>query len=123
MLRNKPKLKYCGLTVVMSNPSRFDKLSLLTATGGVFFNNHCLQPDFNSMQCDIRLADDPSDLLPNTKAIILLGEYAMHKYCNDTLDNTLNEMRGSPLYVGNIPAIASFNPQECADVKNYEQTH
>lgn len=122
MLRNKPKLTYCGLTVILSNPSRFDKLSLLTATGGVFFNNHCLQPDFNSMQCDVRLVEDKTPFLPNTKCILLCGQHAMHTYCPDTKNNTLNEMRGSPLYINDIAALATFNPQDAADLKAYEQT-
>ena len=121
MLRNKPKTAYCGLTIVLSNPSRFDKLSLLTATGGVFFNNQCLQPDFCTLQCDVRLMEDRTPFLPDTKCIVLLGQSAMHHYVPDTQNNTLNEMRGSPLYVNGIPAIASYNPQECADIKNHEQ--
>lgn len=120
MLRTKPKLKYCGLTIVLSNPSRFDKMSLLSATGGVLFDNYCLQPHFNRMQCDIRLMEDKSDFLPNTKCILLLGEAAMHHYVPDTKDNLLGEMRGSPLYIGDIPAIASYFPQDCADLKDYE---
>ena len=122
MLRNKPKLSYCGLTVILSNPSRFDKLNLLTATGGVFFDNHCLQPDYNRMRCDIRLLEDKTSFLPNTKCILLLGEAAMHHYVPDTRNNSLNEMRGSPLYVGDIPAIASYFPQDCADLKDHEST-
>ena len=120
MLRTKPKLRYCGLSVILSNPSRFDKIALLTANGGVLFNT-LLQPDYNKMQCDIRLADDKSPFLEGTKCILLLGEHAMHTWAKNTGNNTLNELRGSPLYVGDIPAIASFLPQEAADIKNHEQ--
>lgn len=127
MLRHKPKLKYSGLTVILSNPSRFDTHRLLTATGGQLFNDFCLRPELNVMQCDIRLAEDKSPLLPETKCILLLGEYAMHQYCKDTKENTLNEMRGSPLtaIIDNqqLPAIASYFPQDAADFKNYEQTY
>jgi hypothetical protein len=125
MLRNKPRVSYSGLTVVLSNPSRFDKVSLLSANGGVMFNNWCLQPDINVMQCDVRLADDNSPWLDGTKCILLLGEYAMHKYCdvgrNTVASNTLNEMRGSVLHIGDIPAIASFYPQDAVDIKSWEQ--
>ena len=58
MLRHKPKFSYCGLTIVLSNPSRFDVLKLLSSRGGDFFENFCLQPDYNLMQCDVRLAED-----------------------------------------------------------------
>jgi len=73
------------------------------------------------MQCDIQLADEVKDFWPETKAVILCGEYAMHKFCPSTKDNSLNEMRGSPLYVNSIPAITTFFPQDCCDIKSYEQ--
>lgn len=123
MLRNKPRVAYNGLTIVMSNPSRFDKLQLCTANGGEVLNNYCLQPEWNKLMCDIRVMEDTSPFLPNTKCILLLGQAAMHFYCPTTRDNTLNEMRGSPLYVQGIPAIASYLPQDCADHKNHEQVH
>ena len=128
MLRNKPKGKYSGLTIVMSNPSRFDKEwkpgigNLLSANGGTLFND-CLQPELNSMLCDVRVMEDTSPWLEGTKCILLLGQAAMHQWCPDTRKNTLNEMRGSLLYVGEIPAIATFFPQDAADFKNYEQSH
>ena len=112
----------------MSNPSRFDKEwkpgmgNLLSANGGTLFND-CLQPELNSMLCDVRVMEDTSPWLEGTKCILLLGQAAMHQWCPDTRKNTLNEMRGSLLYVGEIPAIATFFPQDAADFKNYEQSH
>lgn len=119
MLRNKPALKYCGLTVILSNPSRFDSMSLLSAGAGTLFNN-LLRPQYNSMQCDVRLMEDKNPFLPETKCILLLGQAAMHEYIVETRNNTLNEMRGSPFYYKDIPAIASFFPQDAVDIKNYE---
>lgn len=121
MLRRTPKLTYSGLTVVLSNPSRFDHTSLLTATGGRLFNDYCLRPEFNLMQCDVRLAEDKSELLSGTKCIALLGEYAMRLWLPETRNNILNEMRGSLFYYKGIPAIPSFYPQDAADVRTYEQ--
>lgn len=72
------------------------------------------------MQCDVRLADDPTPFLDGTKIILLLGEYAMHKYVPSSRTNSLNELRGSILDVGGIPAIASFFPQDAIDPKNHE---
>lgn len=123
MLKSNPKLKYNGLTVVMSNPSRHDTARLLSANGGTLFNNWCLQPEFNIMQCEVRLMNDPSPWREGTKCILLLGEQAMHKFVPSTSGNTLNEMRGSPLYVDNIPAMASYLPQEAIDRKGYEQQY
>lgn len=117
MLRHAPKLPYKGLTIVLSNPSRFDRSELISATGGWFFNKECLAPHLNRLQCDIRLAEDRSAFLPNTKAILLLGGKALHLWTG--LDS-LQEIRGTPLNIGGIPAIASFTPQDCCDMVDYE---
>lgn len=114
MLRVKPRVRYNGITLILSNPSRHDNTSLLTADGGVLMND-CLRPEYNIMGCDIRLMEDKSDWLPNTKAIICLGEFAMKEYFIEGRSNTLNEMRGSPFYINNIPAIATFFPQDAVD--------
>lgn len=121
MLRSKPKFSYCGLTVVLSNPSRFDTVRLLSGPGGLLFDNFCLRPEFNSMQCDIRLAGDNSPFLPNTKCILLLGDVAMIKYLPETINNNLSNIRGGLYHVNGIPTICSFLPQDCADQKNYEK--
>src|SRR3954462_6380831 len=113
MLRHAPKLPYKGLTIVLSNPSRFDRSELISATGGWFFSKECLAPHLNRLQCDIRLAEDRSAFLPNTKAILLLGGKALHLWTG--LDS-LQEIRGTPLNIGGIPAIASFTPQDCCDM-------
>lgn len=122
MLRNKPRLKYSGLTVVLSNPSRFDTASLLSAMGGHLFNDHCLRPEMNVMQCDVRLAEDTSPWMVDTKCILLLGEGALHRLVPEARNNSLGEVRGSVYQVSGIPAIASYFPQDAADIKAYEQT-
>lgn len=121
MLKVPPRVTYNGLTVVLSNPSRFDKHSLLTATGGVFFNR-CLQPEFNVGQCDIRIKEDVTALLPGTKAILLLGEDAPKIWLKNTT-NTLGEIRGSLYSYKDVPTICSYFPQDCVDVKNHEKDH
>lgn len=123
MHRKKPILPYKGLTVVMSNPSRFDKLALLSANGGHLFNDHCLRPEFNTMQVDVRVKEDMSPLLPDTKCILLLGEAALHTWIPESRNNSLNEVRGSVYYYNGIPAIASYLPQDAADKRNLEAEH
>lgn len=120
MLRTKPTLTYSGLTVIVSNPSRMDHFSLCSGNGGVMFNSWCLRPEFNQMQVDFRVMEDDSSFLAGTKAILLMGEAAMHKFAPDTKGNTLNEMRGSPLMVRGIPAVASYFYQDCVDFKDHE---
>jgi hypothetical protein len=121
-MRILPKLTYNGLTIVMSNPSRFDKTSLLTSSGGWFFETYCLQPDFNRHQCELRIADNHDPLLPGTKAVLLLGSYAAKTWLHNT-KNTLNEIRGG-IYAlpehPSIPAVASYFPQDCVDPKDHE---
>lgn len=73
------------------------------------------------MQCDVRVADDKSPLLADTKCILLLGETAMKSWLPETRNNSLGELRGSVFHYNNIPAIASFFPQDAADSRAYEQ--
>lgn len=120
MLRSRPKFTYCGLTIILSNPSRFDKLRLLSSTGGNLFEQFMLQPDYNSMQCDVREMNDDSPLIEGTRCILLLGQESMHKYLQQTRLNILNEMRGSVLLYKDIPCIPTYLPQDAADFKNYE---
>ncbi len=97
-----------------------DKLFLLTANGGTLMDNHCLAPEYSTLQCDKRVTEDKSPFLENTKVILCLGEKAMHDWIPETKENTLNEMRGSVFEINGIPAIASYFPQDAADIKNYE---
>ena len=128
MLHHKPRFTYSGLTVVLSNPSRFDRVNLLSANGGRLFDE-LLSPEYNRFQCDIRLKEDSSPLLPCTKVILLLGEPAM-KLWTRNIDNTLGQMRGSLFwydgfltqqYGCHIAMIASFYPQDATDIQNYEK--
>jgi hypothetical protein len=119
MLRHLPVYSYSGLTIILSNPSRFDKNELLSGHGAKwFFEAECLQPEMNRYQCDIRLIEDKSPLLPGTKVILLLGQRAQSQYTNTA--TTLDENRGSPFIVNGIPCISSFTPQDACDMQNYE---
>lgn len=125
----KPTVTYCGLTIILSNPSRFDKHNpvrpdsdfLLSANGGVMFNRYLLNPDYNLLQCDVRTKDCKDSLLEGTKCICLLGEEAMKQFALGVEGNTINEMRGSLLATKfGIPAIATFNAQEAVDRQDFE---
>lgn len=125
LVRHKPKFHYNGLTIIMSNPSRVDNETLgtpnpklITGTAGYIFENECLQPETNRYCCDIRLIDDSSELLPNTRCILLLGQRSLTLFSGSA--NTLDEQRGSPLVVKDIPCIASYLPQDTVDMRDYE---
>lgn len=118
----KPKLTYKGLTVIMANGSRFDRAELLSATGGFFFRNECLRPHLNIMQCEVRTRDEKAEFLPGTKAILMLGIDTFKQFFPQS-DHSLGEIRGSVFEIQGIPAIASYLPQDCIDVKDYESEH
>ena len=107
----------------MSNPSRFDRAELLSATGGWFFRNECLMPHLNIFQCEVRTRDVKTPFLPETKAILLLGKDAFDDWTGNPDKRSLGEVRGSIYYVNGIPAIPSYLPQDAVDAKDYESTH
>lgn len=117
--REKPKLTYSGLTVVLSNLSRFDKdkNKFLSAGGGRLFDK-CIAPNFNRYQCDIRLREDTSPLLDGTKCVLLLGESAAHDWLKT--DNKLGAIRGSFYNINGVPHVASFYPQDAVDIQDFE---
>lgn len=121
MLRHLPKFSHNGLTVVLSKPSRFDRDELLCANGGHYFDYECLRPYTNRHCSDIRLADDRSNFITSTKAVLLLGEEAFKRYRPAEITTSLNEQRGNPfrLPTGEI-AIATFEAQDSVDIKDYE---
>lgn len=125
MLRHPPKFRYSGMTIIMSNPSRFDTLGdpkkhqLISAQAGSFFDKECLGLSFNRHICDIRLIDDPTPLLPETKVCLLLGEKAHRLFTK--ANTSVDENRGSPIVVNGIPTISSFTPQDAMDCyRDYE---
>jgi len=123
-VRQKPTNKYCGLTIVLSNPSRFDSRVLLSAKGGHFFQYECLQPNgITTSNCDIRTADSIQEgLLDGTRGLLLLGDRAFQVWTDSRYkDYTLSEQRGTPLHTRwKIPCTASYSPQDALDILDYE---
>lgn len=123
-MRSLPKFTYKGLTIILSQPSRFDlrEHKLLSGAAGAFLNQECLAPYCNTLQCDVRTSDTMSEgLLDGTKAILLLGHRAMLEWTFGCQDYSLGEKRGTPLdNKFNLPCIASWTPQDCMDIKDYE---
>lgn len=125
-MRHKPTFNYCGLTIVLSFPSRKDEKQLLSGAAGFWFNEECLMPACNRWQCDVRTADTLGEgILPNTKAILLFGEKAFHEWSSENYRTyTLNEQRGYLLdNRWRLPMLATFSPQDCMDPVNYERRY
>lgn len=119
-MRELPKTTYSGLTVILDKPSRFDKDGLISGYAGNFFNE-CLisTPSYliHRGNIEVRTLDDRSELLDNTKCLLLLGPETIKQY-NPSV--TLNEQRGSPFIRDGITCIASYQPQDAYDRKAYE---
>lgn len=120
MMRHTPKLKYCGLNIVLSNPSRFDKEALLSGRAGALLNE-ALYPTCNRFQCDIRLKEETAPLLPNTKLLLLLGESCLQKFTNN--EAQINAQRGNLNWHEGIPVIATYGAQDALDPKDLEGEH
>ena len=121
-MRHPPSSAYNGLTIVMSNPSRFDTKYLLSGNAGDWFEQNCLNPLTSRVNCDIRTKDHHEKLLPETRALLILGESALAEWCNT--DVSIHKLRGSLLGVNingfSIPVITSYLPQDAQDIKDYE---
>lgn len=108
-------MSYSGLTIVLSNPSRFDtEISLLNGAAGNAFKAF-LRPLTVAM-CDVRLEKDKTPYLPGTKVVLHLGK----PYRDDL---TLSQQRGYPYVDGDVIHLCSYFPQDCMDMKNYEKDY
>ena len=114
-MRSPPTNNYSGLTVVLSEPSRHDKLGLLSGWAGSVFNNFLLP--LNRTSVDIRDLSVVEPLLKGTKVILALGERYLKLLSKDY---SLNKLRGSIIYINDIVVIPTFSPQDALDRQNYE---
>lgn len=124
-MRHKLRLPYCGLTIVLSNPSRFDNHAkeLISGTAGHFFQTKCLGERISRHACDIRTSDTIGEgILSGTRALLLLGDKAFNEWTNGNYrDYSINEQRGCPLKTNYaISTIASYYPQDAIDIQDYE---
>ena len=122
-MRYKPSLGYNGLTIVMSNQSRFDVKfkKLLSGNAGDWFVHQCLEPAVSRFNCDIRTLDTfkSEPLIRNTRLILALGQNAA-QYFTGHSDQTIHQSRGNINFHGDIPVITSYLPQDSFDPVNHE---
>lgn len=116
-MRHPPTQDYCGITIILSRPSRHDKKELISGWAGQQFFKEFWKP-LTRENFDIRDLNCSDEFLPDTKVILALGpEYA------ESLrpGMTLNQLRGSPIRLANgIIIIPSYAPQDAWDRVNYE---
>jgi len=113
---HQPTLPYCGLTIILDKPSRFDTEKLISGWVSNSFDNF-LHPIVRE-ECEIRTLDEQSSLLPDTKVILGLGEGCIGVLASK--DSSLNEIRGYPLSYQGRNLILSYAPQDAYDRRDYE---
>src|SRR5256885_4832609 len=114
-MRHAPIINYCGLSIILSEASRFDKIKLLSGWAGQSFEGF-LHP-ISRFACDIRDLHCAEPLLNSTRVVLLLGQRALSLYKQDV---SLNEQRGSPFIINDIIFIATYAPQDAYDIRNYD---
>ena len=123
LVHRPPRLKYNGITIILSEPSRFDlkRNELLSGLSGLWFKEECLRPETNIFCCDLRTLECEEPFFPETKVLFLLGEKAFKAHSLLT-DYSLDNQRGCPLKTKfpDIKAVASYTPQDACDIKNWE---
>lgn len=112
-----PTKPYSGLTIILDKPSRFDLDSgkLISGFTGQHFDDYLNPLDRQNVQ--IRTLDNQSNLLPDTKVVLGLGEGCIGTLCSK--DYSLNEIRGYPLNYQGLPLILSYAPQDAFDRKDF----
>lgn len=120
-MRHKPLAIYSGLTIVLSQPSRFDTAQLISGFAGTSFDGF-LNP-ISRFQCDIRLASCQEPYLEGTKVILALGESALELFKpnpGNKLGGHLDNYRGTVIPYSDKIVISTFSPQDAFDRRNYE---
>lgn len=118
-MRHLPTTSYSGFTIVLSKPSRFDTTHLLSGNAGSWVDSSIASTGLTRYGCDIRTLDTLGEgLLPNTRAVLLLGIEALDKFKHDEF-LLLTQQRGAPFVIDGITYIASFDAQDCYDRYDY----
>lgn len=119
-MHHKPLLPFSGLTIILSEKSRFDTTELISGPAGELLKEY-LKP-LSRYSCDIRLADCLEPFIKGTKVILLMGNYAKSRFIPE---NTLNETRGYCYQLGSnfdsVVYIPTYTPQDCLDRRNYSE--
>lgn len=115
-MRTEPILPYVGLTIVLANPSRFDKKELLSGTAGRFVDNVLARNKLTRLSVCVSTLGEA--LLPNTKVVLLCGADCL-KFLNKH-PQQLDTLRGSPFVVSDVIYIPTYFPQDCLDPIDYE---
>ena len=120
--RTPPSREYCGLTVLLSNPGRFDQRNLVDGSSQYVLKDALLESSAGGVihrnSIDFRTLSYAAPYLNNTKVVLLCGGASLRVLGFGP--ERLHTLRGSAFERDNVVYIPTFHPQECADRRNYE---
>ena len=134
-LNHPPTKPYNGLTIILSNPSRFDLRTnppqLLSGVAGECVKKYFFGPDVDLARChifDIYEEKDPTKLpiLPATRAVILMGSGARNLIFPTLANYSVNAQRGGVYFMDtykDIPFILTYSPQDTFDPVELEASN
>lgn len=122
-MRHKPALKYCGVTIELEFPGRFDKQQLIDGSSSYILREALDPLRLNRYAFDIRTRDCKEPYQEGTRVVLLCGDSQLEKLNHRR--ERINTLRGSPFKDDRtgIISIPTYHPQQATDRKNYELTH
>lgn len=122
-MRHKPALKYCGVTIELEFPGRFDKQQLIDGSSSHILREALDPLRLNRYAFDIRTRDCKDPYQEGTRVVLLAGDSSLEKI--GYRRERINTLRGSPFKDERtgIISIPTYHPQQATDRKNYELTY
>lgn len=118
LLRTPPKLKYNGLTLLLSHAGRFDKNKLIDGYYAKEVDS-ALAPIASRWACDIRTLECNEPLLPDTRVVLCCGAATLPKHFGEPASR-LDQLRGSPTKIGDVVYIPTYHTTDAYDRQEYE---
>ena len=119
-MRHKPTLRYCGVTIELEYPGRFDKEKLIDGSGAYLLREALDPIKLNRYAFDIRTADCKEPYENGTKVVLLAGDSLLPRLGYHK--ERINTLRGSPFERNGTIFIPTYHPQQASDRRNYEVT-
>lgn len=127
MIRQKPALRYCGVTIELEYPGRFDTKELIAGPSAYLLSEALGPLKLNRYAFDIRTKDCKEPYCDGTRVIVACGATSLSKV--GFPHTRINTLRGTPftssvcetLHDG-LVYIPTYHPQDATDRKGYELT-
>lgn len=119
MFHHRPKLPYCGLAIVLDNPSRFDLNTkrLISGQVGDYFSDNLGVP-IGACHIYDRVDVTTDEFPEGTKVALVLGEFTARQWSGK--GSSIHKLRGIPFYYKGVACIPSYLPQETFDMEPFE---